>query len=161
MSIEPGPPASNASQPPSTEALLYQYLQCFDAPCPVCGYNLRQLTCDICPECGRQFRLAIGATQPQFAAFLFFLMPPIMTGGLSLTILASMLADLVRHGGIRIVPIALWGLIALGFLDLAGVFVLYRRRSWFLRKPRPRRYLWVVASWLMHSAAVSLCAILT
>ena len=37
---------------------LTAYLSTHDAPCPGCGYSLRGLASDICPECGRS--LAIG-----------------------------------------------------------------------------------------------------
>lgn len=38
---------------------LRDYLRDRDAACPGCGYNLRGLDADSCPECGRRLRLGL------------------------------------------------------------------------------------------------------
>ena len=45
---------------PADPALLRQYLANRDAPCPNCGYNLRNLTGEACPECGETLYLGLG-----------------------------------------------------------------------------------------------------
>lgn len=40
--------------------MLQIFLADRDVPCPACGYNIRQLQKDTCPECGRPLRLTIG-----------------------------------------------------------------------------------------------------
>ncbi len=154
--------ADNATAEPapapaaSPEAPLFAYLASHDAPCPICGYNLRQLTRDVCPECGQRFHLSIGATRPPFAAFLMFLMPPLMVGGASLVMLAILAVLFARHQLGRGMPKVVWVLIALGLLDLVLAYFLYRRRVWFLRRPRTQRYACVAASWLVQIAAIAL-----
>lgn len=36
---------------------LIAYLKDHDSPCPGCGYNLRGVEAEVCPECGRAIRL--------------------------------------------------------------------------------------------------------
>jgi len=43
-------------------AFLLNYLQTHDAACPLCQYNLRNLTVPLCPECGRGVKLMVGLT---------------------------------------------------------------------------------------------------
>jgi hypothetical protein len=45
-------------------AFLLEYLRTHDAFCPLCKYNLRNLTQARCPECGREIRLTVGLTEP-------------------------------------------------------------------------------------------------
>lgn len=42
---------------------LIEWLADHDAPCPVCAYNLRGLTTDLCPECAAPLRLTIWSPQ--------------------------------------------------------------------------------------------------
>jgi hypothetical protein len=51
--------------------LLGQFLAGRDLlPCPNCGYNLRDLAGDRCPECGEELALRVQLSEPQMAAFL-------------------------------------------------------------------------------------------
>jgi hypothetical protein len=61
--MDPGP------IPPSPE-LLRQFLADRDIECPGCGYNLRGLTGDRCPECASALALAINLHEPRSAAFI-------------------------------------------------------------------------------------------
>ena len=51
-------------------AALLEFLRDRDAFCPVCRYNLRGLTVPRCPECGRELRLSVGATEPFLRAWI-------------------------------------------------------------------------------------------
>src|ERR1043165_4421294 len=51
---------------------LLAYLRANDAACPLCQYNLRNLTEPRCPECGREIRLTVGMVEP-------YLLPWVMT----------------------------------------------------------------------------------
>jgi hypothetical protein len=56
---------------PATDTeFLRSYLAERDIPCPVCGYNLRNLHSDRCPECGRGLMLQVGTTEPRMGAFI-------------------------------------------------------------------------------------------
>jgi hypothetical protein len=51
-------------------AFLTSYLRDRDTACPGCGYNLRGLTKDVCPECQQQLTLRVGLTEPKFKLWL-------------------------------------------------------------------------------------------
>ncbi len=52
------------------ETLLKQYLAERDVPCPVCKYNVRSLTTDVCPECGERLGLALKAIDQRYGAWI-------------------------------------------------------------------------------------------
>ncbi len=49
---------------------LQQFLAERDLPCPLCGYNLRALRTDVCPECGSEVQVTVGLTEPRMGAFV-------------------------------------------------------------------------------------------
>lgn len=52
------------------DPFLVQYLAERDTPCPGCGYNLRGLEQDRCPECGERLELRIGLAEARLAQFI-------------------------------------------------------------------------------------------
>jgi len=72
--------------------LLVEFLRANDTPCPLCGYNLRQLTTATCPECGRPFQLGVESVSPFFAHYLGFLAPFIIVAGLGFVFLCLIFA---------------------------------------------------------------------
>jgi hypothetical protein len=63
--------AAGISDPAERErAWLLEYLRDRDVPCPLCGYNLRQLDSARCPECGREIRLSVNLAEPYLRAWL-------------------------------------------------------------------------------------------
>lgn len=58
---------------PIERGLLQQFLSERDAPCPSCGYNLRGVVGDRCPECAQPLSLSIARPGPA-AALTWFLM---------------------------------------------------------------------------------------
>jgi len=44
----------------SEQEMLRQYLKNRNVPCPACGYNIKQLLSNTCPECGRELMLSVG-----------------------------------------------------------------------------------------------------
>ena len=52
---------------PLPDDLLRAFLAGRDFDCPICGYNIRDLQTDVCPECGRQIQLQVGAVEPRQA----------------------------------------------------------------------------------------------
>ncbi len=142
---------AGASVAPDHNVLL-AYLRDHDAPCPVCGYNLRHLTHDVCPECGHQFKLAIGSVHAAFGYLLAFLAPMMMVAGLALVIAALFLvlgAPAPREWGVYVTG-------ALGLADGVIVLLIYRKRAVFLRCTLSGQRLLAILSWGFHSIAVTL-----
>lgn len=49
---------------PSERDWLIEFLRDRDVACPLCGYNLRELFSERCPECGRGVRLNVLPAEP-------------------------------------------------------------------------------------------------
>ena len=133
-------------QPP----LLTRFLADRDVACPRCGYNLRNLTGDRCPECGDALRLQVGLADPRLAAYITALV------GASLGLGGSGLFSLVA---LAAAPGSWWSTFS-GRLLLAMVIVtapmtaaLLAQRQRFRRLPS--RAQWWVAFCVCVSVVVS------
>ena len=51
--------------PEDADPMLTAYLAGRDVPCPQCGYNLRDLVGNRCPECGDELALRLGLAEPK------------------------------------------------------------------------------------------------
>lgn len=49
---------------------LRMFLAAQDAACPSCGYNLRGLAGEACPECNQRLVLAVGLAEPRLGWYL-------------------------------------------------------------------------------------------
>lgn len=157
--IMPDMPNETETAPPHerqsdaiTSDLLRQFLEHNDAPCPVCGYNLRMLLGDICPECGQRFRLQVGAFHLRFGLFLLFLTPLLMMAGITLIQVISLSVFMVLHGGGTSLSIGwgAWLLLSLGLLEGIAVFPLYRRRRFFLARSLRSKCFLVAMVWMAN-----------
>lgn len=96
---KPTPLPELASQPPPRHAPsdhLASYLADHDAPCPSCGYNLRKLLGEHCPECNQLLELRIGLVEPRIAAFVTGLIGLAMGVGFNGLILVFFVIDKLR-----------------------------------------------------------------
>lgn len=59
---------------------LVGFLQDRDTPCPLCGYNLRNLPDNVCPECRHALLLTVGIARPRFLWFLLAMTPGTFAG---------------------------------------------------------------------------------
>jgi len=59
-----------AAPDPADSEMLQRFLAERDATCPSCGYNLRGLTTDRCPECNQSLTLQVALTEPKLASFV-------------------------------------------------------------------------------------------
>lgn len=122
--------------PPSDTALLLEYLKHYDAFCPVCNYNLRNLTQPRCPECGRGLMISVGATEPYLVNWILLTISLGFAAGLGLVAAPTMIQ----------IPFAIfhhpfgyfWASYCLGSIPLCLLSVLFRRR--FCRWPRTLQF---------------------
>jgi hypothetical protein len=75
---------SPTETPPDDTALLLTYLQTHDAPCPLCKYNLRNLSTPRCPECGRPLKLTVGLVEQNIRWFILLLISVLLPTGMGL-----------------------------------------------------------------------------
>ncbi len=131
---------------------LVEFLQDRDAPCPLCGYNLRNLTDNVCPECRHELRLTVGVTKPMFLWFLLAMTPCTFAGiAAGLTLIPVIVQWL---GGAGPPPAILVTLVLLGLASAVGGLMLIRHRFAFLRQePRRQRRL-AVAVLMIHGLAL-------
>lgn len=132
------------------DAMLRSFIATRDAPCPACGYNLRGLTGNRCPECGRRLVLAVGTTEPRLAAFIAGLVGLSSGLGFSALLLLYVLfeATLGRSGIMpSMLEVAL--LIAGAVVGAGGVAVWVRLRKRLGRVRAPAKWGWVGAAWLI------------
>jgi hypothetical protein len=151
--------AQQATTPTNrAHAMLLDFLREHDAPCPVCGYNLRALTRPICPECGHELALTVGAPQLRLGWLLAAVAPGFFSGIAALFLLIPIVGRLLFGDG-RMSPV-------LNALDLFGwssglfAILLARNRLRFIAQPRPRQRWYALAIWLVHVAALGLFIIL-
>ena len=150
-STEPEQPISPGDQTAPTDAdgLLLAFVADRDAPCPRCGYNVRNLTKPICPECEEPLLLKVGGRTYPVRWLLAAVAPGIFTG-----IMAGVMAVIFLIVGPPLfVPL---GLILTGsfFLVSAAVAVaIIIRNRRFVRQPQPRQVMWAVLLWVIHLCA--------
>ena len=107
---------------------LTRWLADRDVPCPLCGYNLRGLTGDRCPECGQPLRLSVALAEPYLKPWLTLAASLLVPAGLG--ILWACLVPFLGLPGRRrdqatvLLPI----LYQIATIPLAGL-VIWRRRS--------------------------------
>jgi hypothetical protein len=77
---------------------LHAFLAGRDVSCPACGYNLRDLAGDRCPECGEALVLQVGVAEPRQAAAITGLIGLAAGAGMSALLLAYLLVQVAVYG---------------------------------------------------------------
>jgi hypothetical protein len=134
-----GPDAPAADE---TELLL-TFLRNRDAACPACGYNLRNLTRPLCPECRE------GYQKPRIGPFVATIAPSIFSGICGMIMLLPlMLVPSSRPPPIGAYLLDLFGLSS----GLFGVCVFVFRHR-FLRQSHTAQMVWAAVTWTIHVLA--------
>lgn len=140
---------------------LAAWLQEHDESCPNCGYTLRGLTSEICPECCALLRLTVGASERRLGPWMTAIIGAALGLGFDATA-SILLASILFIGPAP--PLSTWQpyalLGALAILALACLFaliLLLRARRRFARLPASaqwrRALLWFVTVGASHAAA--------
>lgn len=105
------------TETPSPEARLneQEHLRTFligrDAPCPACGYNLRDLKGSTCPECGLALTLRVNLQEPALGSFVAGIVGICTTLGFHAIVLLWAMAMLFTYSGAPslrdLIPLAL------------------------------------------------------
>jgi len=135
---------------PSEEQYLFLFLKDRDVFCPLCNYNLRNLTVPRCPECGRDVRLAIGLTEPFMRWWIALCCAVVASAGIG----ALFWMLLARGGwpreGFALFQVAFVYLLASPLL--AAPVLIYRRT--LLKWPRSAQRLLAIIAIVVSVAAV-------
>ena len=132
--------------------LLAMFLHGRDVPCPLCDYNLRDLTQQQCPECRHELLLTVGVTKPRFLWFLLAMTPCTFAGiAAGLTLIPVIVQWLAGAGA---PPSVLVTLVLLGLVSAVGGLMLIHHRFAFLRQEPRRQRRSAVAVWMIHGLAL-------
>jgi hypothetical protein len=148
--------ATTMTSSSSTRAqeLLLEFLREHDAACPVCGYNLRALTRPICPECGQELVLAVGAARLRLGWLFAALAPGFFSGIAAVFVLIPIVARLIFGDGRM--SWVLNGLDLFGWCSGVFAILLAVKRHRFLALPRAAQRWWALGIWFVHVAALAL-----
>ena len=136
-------------QPIDADGLLLAFVRDRDTACPRCGYNVRNLTKPVCPECEEPLVLKVGGRTYPVRWLLATVAPGIFTG-----VMAGVMAVVFLIVGLPpFVPLGaiLTGSFFLASAAVAGAIIIWNRR--FVRQPQPRQILWAVLLWVIHLCA--------
>ena len=139
----------------NSEGLLRAYLDERDVPCPMCGYNLRNLTSTRCPECGERVELHLKLAEPKVGAWIAGLMG--LSAGLGFSVLILVL--MVCFAGFDVVLLAqAWPLWTGAAIQSVFLIVWIRKAMWLRRKPAMARRLAAISCWGLTGLIVALYA---
>lgn len=133
---------------------LKSFLASRDAPCPGCGYNLRGLIADRCPECNEELRLQVGLVEPKLASFLAGLIGLACGAGFYWVVLAwACVMRLMRTWGPS--PIELGVIIFFSLVLGAALWGWLRLRSRLRGMNPTARVALAALCWLFSAAAAA------
>ncbi len=138
-------------QPADGDALLLEFVRDRDASCPLCGYNLRNLSTTTCPECREPLSLSVGFRKPRFGWFVATITPGFFSGICAALLLIPLVISVYSASGPS--PWQVWGLDAFGWLSGLAALAMVRYRYAFLRQPQAAQRVWAVMAWAIHLAA--------
>ena len=135
--------------------MLERFVSGRDVPCPGCGYSLRDLRTDRCPECGDGLELRVNLAEQKLGVFIACVVGLSVGLGFNSTVLIW--TGVVRifggyHLGLKEVSPPLISTVVLG----GCLWVLLLRRRWF----RQRRVLFKVGLVASAWAASALSAVM-
>ena len=129
-------------------AHLLEFLHGRDVLCPLCGYNLRDLTEIRCPECHQDLSLTVGAPRLRFGWLIVAIIPS-MFSGIAAGFLLIPIVGMLFTGGER----PPWPIVAadsFGWLSTIAALLVLHKRYLFLRQPQAAQRSWAVGAWVLH-----------
>ncbi len=136
------------------DADIRVFLRGRSAPCPRCGYDLRDIQFAKCPECAEPLVLKLGSPRANFAWLIVAMVPGCFSGVAACFLAVPIVMTVGRSfpGG----PGIPWPIIAadlFGFLSAASVVVMYRFRDRVMAKPTRWQAAFAGIMWLDHVVA--------
>ena len=144
---------SGDEQPGDEASLMLEFLRDRDVPCPLCGYNLRNLPACTCPECRETLALQVGFLKPRFGWLLATVTPGFFSGISAALMMVPLVISLFVAGGPA--PWQLWAVNVFGWLSVLSAVVLVKYRYAFLRQTQATQRVWAGIAWLTHMFALA------
>ena len=135
--------------------MLLAFLREHDAPCPLCGYNLKALTRPVCPECGQELVLAVGAARVRLGWLMAAVAPGFFSGIAAIFMLVPIVVPPLL-GNVRRIPLTLIGIDLFGWASGIGAVLLAANRHRFLALSRATQRWCALSIWLAHLAALGM-----
>lgn len=137
---------------------LLDFVRGRDVECPKCGYNLRNLTNAVCPECREELRLTVGLVKMRFGWFLATLIPGAFSGICAFLLLIPITLSSIL--GNQPAPIGIILLDTFGWLSGCFAVGLFLARHRFLRLSRHHQIAWASVMWSIHLAAFAIVLVI-
>jgi hypothetical protein len=147
---------AEAATSSAKDIMLLDFVREYEASCPVCGYNLKALTRPVCPECGHELTLTVGAPHLHLGWLLASLAPGFFSGIAAVFVVMPVVGQYLGNGRITLHVIAFFTLDLFGWCSGAFAIILARKRRRFLAQSRTRQRWWAIITWLIHIAALGL-----
>src|SRR5262245_28730679 len=152
MGVQDHPPLYDAHDE------VVAFLKGRSAPCPRCGYDLRDIQRATCPECGEALVLKVGSPQARFGWLVLAMAPGCFSGVAAVFVMFPITASLwngSRIGG-KGLPWPILGADAFGFLSAASVALMYRHRHRIMAWTTRRQAAFAGGIWIAHVVALGL-----
>jgi hypothetical protein len=133
--------------------MLLEFLREHEAPCPVCGYNLKALLRPVCPECGQPLVLAVSTPPLRLGWLLAAVAPGFFSGIAAIFTLVPIVGRVIFGDGRMTWPLVfldLFGWCSGAFAILLGV-----KRHRFLAMSRAAQRWSALGIWFVHVAALA------
>lgn len=135
--------------------MLLEFVCERDVPCPRCGYNLRNLTQPVCPECHEELALHVTRRETRFGWLVLSLVPGAFSGLAAALLLMVLITILLSPRG-RLPP---WPFMVIEIFGwCSGLFAigLYFKRDRFLRMIADQQRALAIVIWSVHVAMLIL-----
>lgn len=150
------PPAPHLHPLRDPDAEVIAFLAGRSAPCPRCGYDLRDIKTAKCPECGEPLVLKIGSPRARFGWLLVAMAPGCFSGVAAFFVLLPISIGLFRRYYYGVAVGLPWPIIAadaFGFLSAVSVIVMYRHSQRFMSWKSRRQAVFAISVWGTHVLA--------
>lgn len=143
------------------DRMLLDFVRGRDIECPLCGYNLRDLTKTTCPECEQTLQLRVGVQRLTLLPFLMAIAPGIFAGPCAVFLTVMLSVNFIANGGRFVgVPLQIICLDLMGWLSALFTIGLIVKRQRFLKATLPKQRALVATIWFVHFMAFLVLMIL-
>lgn len=130
---------------------LRRFLAERDAACPGCGYNLRGLATDKCPECNQHLEMRVALSEPRLGPYLAAMLGLLAGGGAAFVVVVGALCISMFQGWPP--PRMTWTILGLPSVTSVSLLLLaawlLRARPWFRGLSHAGRCFTIVGCWAL------------